>query len=369
MRISVLTSSRADFGIQVPLLGALRDDPYFDLELIAFGSHLYDRFGGTITEIHEAGYFPELELPPVLIDDDPAGIALAMARTMEQFSQVWSTHETDLAIVLGDRYEMFAAAAAAVPFGIEIAHLHGGETTLGAIDNVFRNSISHMSSIHFTAAEPYRERVVELMGEDRNIYNTGALSVDNIRALRLLSIDEILDRIGIDLSEPTALVTFHPETVNIARIEEQMAVLWNALCDIGTRYRVLVTMPNADTDAHRIRAIWQSLLSDAPFATAVESLGSLVYLSCMKHCAFMLGNTSSGYIEAAYFAKQVIDLGDRQTGRIVTPNICRSPIELRSILECVDRVATGEPCVPTQIYGDGHAASRIVRLLKDYHCG
>lgn len=367
MRITVLSSSRADFGIQLPLLHALRADPFFDLRVVAFGSHADPRFGHTVDEMVASGFAPGIVLPPVLGHDDATGIAQAMARTMDQFSAVWRDQATDMIVALGDRYEMFAAVAAALPFGIPVTHLHGGETTMGAIDNALRHSITHMAALHFTCAEPYRQRVVQLTGSEDHVHNTGALSIDNLRTMDLLGIAAIEQRFGFDLSRPTALVTFHPETAGQHNADEQWAEFTTALRAIGEVYRVLVTLPNADTHGLALRDRWKTFLSDAPFAVAVDSLGALGYLSCMKHCAFVLGNSSSGYVEASFFPKHVIDVGERQTGRIVTPNIIRCAVRSEQIMSAV-RTLEARPATPgATTYGDGHTAGRMVSLLKQFN--
>lgn len=366
MRITVLTSSRADFGIQIPLLRALDTDPDVQLSIIAFGSHADARYGHTLDEITAQGFSPARVLPPVLDGDDPAGIATAMGRTMEQFAAVWPTHRTDMLVALGDRYEMFAAVASALPFGLPVTHLHGGETTLGAMDNALRHGITHMAQVHCTCTDAYRDRVVQLLGHDRHVHNTGALSMDNLRSLELLDTATLHERYGVDLALPTVLVTFHPETATKEDHVSQWEAFSKALRSIGERYRVLITLPNADTQGMWMRQRWAEFLHDAPFATAVDSLGAQGYLSCMKHCAFMLGNTSSGYVEASWFPKWVIDVGERQTGRLVTPNIMRCPIRTADILQAVEQVR--ERSIPNFIppYGDGHAAERIVAAIKRY---
>lgn len=367
MRIAALTSSRADFGILTPLLHKLADDPDIDLGVIAFGSHLDDRFGRTVEEISAAGLGPDLALPPMFDGDRPADISRAIGQTTVQFSRVWESFDTDLIVALGDRYEMFAAVAAAVPFAIPIAHLHGGETTLGAIDNAFRHSITHMSTLHFASAEPYRRRIVELIGKDSARYavNTGALSIDQLSGSHLLSLDEVRRRTGVDMSTPTVLITFHPETASAGSTsDEQFDELEAALGAIGEHHQMLVTLPNADTTGLRLRERWTSFLADAPFAYGFDSLGSVLYLSCMRYCAFMLGNTSSGYIEASWFPKAVVDVGERQTGRIVTPNILRCPVERKAIVGAAERARTLPLGDGIDIYGDGHAAERMVGEIK-----
>jgi GDP/UDP-N,N'-diacetylbacillosamine 2-epimerase (hydrolysing) len=364
MNITVLTSSRADFGIQLPLLRALEADPQIRLSLIAFGSHADRRYGYTLDEIIAQGFSPARVLPPALEVDDAAGISSAMGRTMEQFAGIWVDHPVDTIVALGDRYEMFAAVAAALPFGIRVAHLHGGETTLGAIDNAFRHSLTHMAQLHFTAAEPYRQRVVQLTGSDAGVFNTGALSVDNIRTMHLLDATGFNERFGIDLSRPTALVTVHPETVNTHDADLHWEVLHTVLRELAGTLQVLVTLPNADTGGNTLRERIRGLGRTLAEVHAVDSLGALGYLSCVNLCTFMLGNSSSGYVEASFFNKRVIDIGDRQAGRIVTPNIIRTPFQRDPIMQAVQQ-ALNEPMVLSgHPYGDGHAAERMIAHLR-----
>ncbi|MDX9749900.1 MAG: UDP-N-acetylglucosamine 2-epimerase [Flavobacteriales bacterium] len=366
MRISLLTSSRADFGIQLPLVRALEAEPGMHLRTIAFGSHADPRYGHTVREVQEALKQAPMTLPPVLETDDPAGIARAMGATMQQFASVWAEGGTDLIIALGDRYEMFAAVAASLPFGIPVAHLHGGETTLGAIDNALRHAITHIAALHFTAAAPYRERVVRMLGHERGVHDTGALSCDNLRTMRIMDVDELRAAHGVDLGRPTVLVTLHPETVRPERADAHAEAFIEALRRVEQRYRVLITMPNADTHGTRLRKRLLHHLAGNPRAQGVESLGTAGYLACMAHCAFMLGNTSSGYIEAAWFPKPVIDVGERQTGRIVTPNIRRVPFDADRIMAAVDAIEGQGPIAPVRIYGDGHAAERMMAELRAF---
>lgn len=364
MNITVLTSSRADFGIQLPLLRALEADPAFRMSLIAFGSHADRRYGHTLDEIVAHGFTPARILPPALEDDDAAGISAAMGRTMEQFAGIWRDHPVDTIVALGDRYEMFAAVAAAMPFGIRVAHLHGGETTLGAIDNAFRHSLTHMAHLHFTAAETYRTRVIQLTGGDAGVFNTGALSIDNIRTMNLLDAAGLMERTGVDLTRPTVLVTVHPETVNIRDADIHWEVLHAVLRELAGTLQVLVTLPNADTGGHTLRERLRTLAGGLSDMHAVDSLGAQGYLSCVNLCTFMLGNSSSGYVEASFFNKRVIDIGDRQTGRIATPNIIRTPFQRDTIMQAVNR-ALNEPIVPSgHPYGDGFAAERMIEHLR-----
>lgn len=362
MRVGVLTSSRADYGIYLPLLRRMKEDTFFELELLVFGTHLSEKFGMTVKQIEMDGFKIGARIETAPESDHPGDISGSMAKTISGFANPWKKQNYDLLFALGDRYEMFAAVASSVPFIIPVAHLHGGETTLGAIDNVFRHSISCMSKIHFTATEIYKKRVIEITGSDKNVYNVGALSIDSIKGLILLTIDEFTKKYGIDLSVPTILVTFHPETVEIDKNEKYIGELLGAMKELK-QYRFVITMPNADTMGLMIRRALNKFIDENDNATGIESFGSPGYLSCMCHCSMMLGNTSSGFIEAFYFQKPVINLGNRQKGRIITPNIFNSPIEKNAILSSISKAEQFEPQKQEQIYGNGNATEKIIDIL------
>jgi GDP/UDP-N,N'-diacetylbacillosamine 2-epimerase (hydrolysing) len=364
LKIAVLTSSRADYGIYLPLLKALNADPFFDLSIIAFGTHLSPMHGETVQQIYNDGFERVIKADTMPQGDSPADIVAAMGKTLTAFSNIWPSTAFDLVVALGDRYEMFAACASTVPFGIPVAHIHGGETTLGAIDDAFRHSITQMASYHFATTEAYAQRVEELKGSFLNVFNVGALSIDNLKTLPLLSIDAFRERFNIDLSKKSILITFHPETVAFEQNRAYVAELIAALTEL-TNYQLIITMPNADTMGNMVREALQQFIANTPNAIGVESFGALEYLSCMKHCAMMLGNTSSGFVEAAFFPKWVINLGERQRGRILTPNILQTPIDKTAILNAVRKIANSDNPKPNPIYGTGNAAQRIVTILKE----
>ncbi len=363
MKIAVLTSSRADYGIYLPLLKKLWKDPFFDPELIVFGTHLSEKFGMTLRQIEQDGFPIENKVETLSASDSPGDIANSIAKTIAGFTRIWTTKNFELVLALGDRYEMFAAVSSSVPFNIPVAHIHGGETTLGAIDNVFRNSITCMSRIHFTAAEPYKNRVMELTGTKKNVYNVGALSIDSIKSLNLLTISDFKSNYEIDLSVPTILVTFHPETLDFNQNESYIRELISAMKE-KKNYQYVITMPNADTMGLMIREKLNEFVQKNKNAFSVESFGSLGYLSCMKHCKLMLGNTSSGFIEAYFFQKPVVNLGKRQEGRIITPNIFSAPIVKSEILQSLKLAEKYVPEESDSLYGNGDAASKIVTILK-----
>ena len=364
MKIALLTSSRADFGIYLPLLKLLKDDPFYKLSIIAFGTHLSLKHGETINEIINNGLVPSFTIDTLPDGDSPAAIASSMGKTIINFSKIWENNFFDIIIVLGDRYEMFAACSSVVPFGIPIAHLYGGETTLGAIDDAFRNSITQMSTYHFTSTEEYKNRVIALKDSDKNVYNIGALSIDNLKSLKLLSIAEFKSRFNIDLSIPSILITFHPETVTFEKNKEYIHELVCALKEISG-FQFIITMPNLDTLGNMIRQYLLDFVVESKNAIAVESFGALGYLSCMKYCSMMLGNTSSGFVEASYFSKYVINLGIRQEGRIITPNINTININKPNILNAIASFKKYIPIEYNGIYGSGNTADKIVSIFKN----
>lgn len=363
MKIAVLTSSRADYSIYLPLLKTLQADQFFDLRIIVFGTHLSEQFGETVKQITADGFGIALKVDTMPDSDSPSDISVAMGKTIMNFSSIWKDHQLDLVIALGDRYEMFAACASSIPFGVKIAHIHGGETTKGAIDDIFRNSISLMASYHFTTTDTYKNRVIELLGEDKNVFNVGALSVDNLSSLELLSIAEIMQKFGLDLSIPSILITFHPETVEFENNQEYIRELISALKEIAG-YQLIITMPNADTMGNMIRHELNEFISGCHYAYGIESFGTLGYLSVMKYCRMMLGNTSSGFVEAAFFNKYVINIGERQTGRILTKNIRSCAIKKNQIVTAVKNFEHIVLTEDVNIYGDGKTANRITSLIK-----
>ena len=367
MRLAVLTSSRAEYGIYRPLLEALRAEPGFDVRLFVFGTHLSPFHGFTVQQIEADGLAPISErVESLILGDSPEAISTAIGLTITKFSAVWTRwrDQLDLVLALGDRYEMFAAVAAALPLGIRIGHLHGGETTLGAIDNQFRHSITLMSSVHFTSTARHAARVAELVGSDRNVFDVGALSLSNLLSVPLYSTEEFRERFGIDLSRPTVLVTFHPETIAYERNREYARELVAALEALPEQ--VLITMPNADTLGSVIRGELERFVSRAAGkAVAVESLGTQGYFSAMRHCAYLIGNTSSGIIEAASLGRYVLDLGQRQAGRDAGPNVINVPVEKNAIVEAAARVRALGTYEGPKLYGDGSTAGRIVSHLKN----
>jgi GDP/UDP-N,N'-diacetylbacillosamine 2-epimerase (hydrolysing) len=366
VKIGILTSSRADYSIYYPLILKAMELPNTEVEIIAFGTHLSENHGYTLNHILADGFEVKHQLKNCYaLDDSPLGISLAMANTSKVFAEFWNTNKFDLVFCLGDRYEMFAAVSAAVPFQINIAHLYGGERTEGAIDDCLRHAISLMSTWHFTACEEYKKRVEELTLQKNRTFNYGHLSIDNLKRLPLLSIEDLKMKTGVDFSQPTILCTFHPETINFDQnvvFANEIALAFSELTD----HQILITMPNSDTGSQPIRDAFTKLESNNSNIHTTENLGTIGYLSAMKHCSMMVGNTSSGFVEASFFPKTVINLGERQTGRIVTSNIINTKITKQEILNAIsaNRGNTYEEG-KIQIYGNGETAISICSEIQN----
>jgi GDP/UDP-N,N'-diacetylbacillosamine 2-epimerase (hydrolysing) len=366
VKIGILTSSRADYSIYYPLIIKAMELPNTQVELIAFGTHLSKQHGYTIDNIIADGFEVKHQLDHCYaLNDSPMGISLAMANTSKVFAEFWNENQFDLVFCLGDRYEMFAAVAAAVPYQLNMAHLYGGERTEGAIDDCLRHAISLMSKWNFTACEDYKKRVEELTLQKNRTFNFGHLSIDNLKRLSLLSIEELKDKTGLDFNIPTILCTFHPETIKYdqnAVFANEIAMAFNEL----NEYQILITMPNSDTGSQPIRDTFSKLSTTNSNVYITENLGTIGYLSAMKHCTMMVGNTSSGFVEASFFPKTVINLGERQTGRIVTSNIINTNITTQEILNAIstnrlNKYNEGQ----IQIYGTGETAVLICNEIKN----
>lgn len=363
MNVIVLTSSRADYGIYLPLLKKLKADDFFNLKIAAFGTHLSEKHGNTINQIYEDGFEVAYKVETLSDGDSPEMVAKSMATTIDKFASIWAKEKSsvDLIFCLGDRYEMFAAVSASVPFNIPIAHLHGGETTLGAIDNSFRHSITSMSKLHFASTENHAKRIEQIINSDEGVYNVGALSLDNVNDIKILSLQEFKEKFNVALKHPV-LVTFHPETLAYEKNERYVNELVAALNTIDKQ--ILITMPNADTMGNIVREKLLEFAKQKQNVVTVESLGTQGYFSCISHCSFVLGNSSSGIIEAASFGKYVINLGDRQLGRDAGKNVIHCEIEKSKIIKAVQQIDQLPKLDNKNIYGDGNTADKIIKILK-----
>jgi GDP/UDP-N,N'-diacetylbacillosamine 2-epimerase (hydrolysing) len=365
IKVGILTSSRADFGIYLPLLNRFKKENFIQFELIVFGSHLSHFHGYTLADIESHGFKADYKLDTQLVGDTQEAIATSMSLCMMKFSQFWGEHSTyfDIVFCLGDRFEMFAAVIAGVPFGIRFAHLHGGETTLGAIDNFFRHAISHASWCHFTSTQKSTERLKTMLDDENRIYFVGALALDEISQLQLLSINQVKEKWGIDITYPYILVTFHPETANSADNEKYAYELVEVFKQLS-EYNLLINLPNADTAGATVRKIFLNHLGELHHVKLIESFGTLGYYTLMNYCSFLLGNSSSGILEAASFGKYVINIGDRQRGRLQSNNVLNAQIDKNEIMRAIKEIEIYDSFKGENIYYQDNVAEKIISILK-----
>lgn len=368
-KIGILTSSRADYGIYYPLLCALREHNRFDPEIIAFGTHLSPYHGFTLNQIEQDGFAVPYLISSLLLSDEENSVATSYALTAMKFADFWTEHSDDFDLVfcLGDRFEMAAAVAAGIPFGTRFAHIHGGETTRGAIDNIYRHSITLASRLHFTATEVYSSRVKEMIGSENGVYTVGSLSLDRLKTWEPEPMDLFRNQWGIDLSLPTVLMTVHPETVAPSRNRTQVEVVSGFLEKLLETWQVVITMPNVDTSNSLYRQMYEEMQKKYPETLKlVENFGSEGYFTCMKHARMVVGNSSSGIIEAASLGKYVLNFGNRQEGRQKGDNVVDVPYELPTMLNAFEEIVKKGEFQGENPYDSGGAAEMILNALKNY---
>jgi UDP-hydrolysing UDP-N-acetyl-D-glucosamine 2-epimerase len=339
--IGVVTTSRADYSGYRPLLKALQLDPDILLKLYVSGAHLSPEFGLTVRIIQEDGIeiFERIEM--LLSSDTPEAIAKSMGLGLIGFGQAFSKSRPDILVVFGDRYEMLAAALAAVPFKIPIAHLGGGELTLGAIDDALRHSITKLSHLHFTSTEEHARRVIQ-MGEDPSrVFVSGEPALDHVQDAPQLAPKELYDRFSVDVEKPFLLVTFHPVTLEYEQAEWQIGELLAALEQAS--FHVIFTMPNADTAGRIIVNRIQQWLQEHPGkGEMVENFGPDTYHSVLRRAVAMVGNSSSGLIEAPSFRVPAVNIGTRQAGRTRSENVIDAEYTQASILAAIRKASSAE---------------------------
>lgn len=363
-RVCVITGTRAEYGLLRPLMKRINENNELVLQLIVTGMHLSSEFGLTYKEIKSDGFEIEEKIEILLSSDTPVGISKSMGLAMISFAESFSRLKPDIIVVLGDRYEIFAAASAASIARIPIAHLHGGETTEGAFDEAFRHSITKMSHLHFTSTEEYRRRVIQLGEDPNNVYNVGAIGIENIRTIKLLSQKELESSINFRFGQNMALVTFHPVTLESSTAERQFKNLLDALDKI-TDLKLIFTKTNSDTDGRAINRLIDEYASrNNAKAIAFSSMGQLKYLSAMKYAKMVIGNSSSGIIEAPSFKIPTINIGDRQKGRIQAKSIinCKPTRQgiYGALIKALSQEFRQEIKNVINPYGDGLVSDKII---------
>lgn len=339
-KICFVTGTRAEYGILSRLMKSLDEDSSVDLQIIATNMHLSPEFGMTVKEIEEDGLKVDHKVEMLLSSDTAVGTVKSMGLASIGLADTYAELNPDLIVILGDRYEMLAAASSAMIFGIPVAHLYGGEITEGAYDDAIRHAITKLSFLHFTSTEEYRDNVIQMGESPDRVFWVGALGADNIGSGEIMSLSELEESLGFNLGKDFLLVTFHPVTKEPGQAEMQIKALLNSLEEVTDRHKILFTLPNSDTDGRIIgRMIRDWVQSHPDKAIAVTSLGRRRYYSALNNCKAVVGNSSSGLCEAPSFMKPTLNIGIRQQGRtqgntIVNCNPTRESIsaELRKVL-------------------------------------
>ena len=315
-KICVYTSTRAEYGLLRRVMQEIQATEPLQLQILASGTHLSPEFGMTIQEIQADCFKPDETIEILLSGDTPTAICKSMGLAMIGYGEALQRLKPDMVVVLGDRFETFCMAAAAQVCRVPLTHIHGGETTEGAIDEAFRHSITKMSHLHFASCEAYRQRIIQLGEAPDRVFNVGALGVENIRRTPLMERNELAKSIGFNLEKPYFLVTFHPVTLENSTSKEQFQALLDAM-DTFPEYNVIFTKANADTDGRVINHLIDEYAEKRPERCfVVASLGSLRYLSAMKYATAVIGNSSSGIVEAPSFKIPTVNICDRQKGRV-----------------------------------------------------
>jgi GDP/UDP-N,N'-diacetylbacillosamine 2-epimerase (hydrolysing) len=370
--ISVLTASRAEYGLLKPIIAKLRDVLDFDVRIVVTGMHLSDAYGMTFKEIEQDGYPIDMKIDILQEADTSAAVSIAMSKAIIGFAQYFESRKPDLLLVLGDRYETLAVCIAAMNARIPIAHLYGGETTEGALDEAIRHAITKMSYLHFTSTELYRKHVIQMGESPDRVYQVGAIGIENIRNMKLLTREELSKSLGIILDRPYALVTFHPVTLDKDDGEAQMEELFGAF-EWQKDLFYIFTKSNADAGGLTINRMIDEYVMKHKNACAFDSLGVLRYLSAMKYCEAVIGNSSSGLIEAPSFGVPTINIGDRQKGRLQSTSVINCNPTTEEIKKAITLARSGKykESVSRTVnpYGDGETSNKVVEVLKEYVLG
>lgn len=369
-RIGIMTGTRAEYGLLKSLMQEINKDNDLELYLIVSGMHLSPEFGMTYKEIEEDGFEINAKVEMLLSSDSPAGISKSIGLGVIGFADEFQRADLDMLILLGDRYEALSAAISALVMRIPIAHLHGGELTEGAIDEGIRHSITKMSYLHFTSTEQYRNRVIQLGENPERVFYVGALGVENIKKINLMTKEELERSIHFEIDENTVIVTYHPVTLENNTVEEQFLNLLEVL-DRNPKIRMIFTKANADTNGRIVNELIDKYAAqNSERACAFVSLGQKRYLSALKYCRIVIGNSSSGIIEAPSFGKPIINIGDRQKGRICADSVINCGYTQQEIQQAMETALTKEfenkasNC--RNPYEKENTAANIISVIKDY---
>ena len=366
-KICVITGTRAEYGLLRWVMQGIKDEPGLLLQIIATGMHLSPEFGLTYKVIERDGFQINRKVEMLTSSDTSAGIAKSMGLGLIGFADALHELKPDLIVVLGDRFEIFSAVAAALVARIPVAHIHGGETTEGSFDEAFRHSITKMSHFHFVATEEYYWRVIQLGEQPERVFLVGGLGIDGIKCVQLLDRSALEKSLDFKLGPKNLLITFHPTTLEIGTAENQMKEVLAALDSLNDTH-IIFTLPNADVGGRALIGMVQDFVAQHPNARAYTSLGQLRYLSCIAHMDGVLGNSSSGLTEVPSFKKGTINIGDRQRGRLQAASVINCEPMRDSVKRALEQLYSNsfQSNLHQVInpYGEGGASNKVVNILR-----
>lgn len=363
-RVCVVTGSRAEYGLLYGVMKGVQQDDDMELQVIVTGMHLSPEFGLTWRLIEQDGFPADAKVEMLLSSDSPVGIAKSIGLGVIGCADALDRLRPDLLVLLGDRFEMLAAAQAALVANIPIAHIAGGDTTEGAFDEAIRHSITKMSHLHLVTNEDAAQRVRQLGENPAQIHVVGSPGIDQIRRLQLLSRQELEQDLGFTFRETNLLVTFHPVTLESIPAAQQFRELLDALDLLGDEVGVILTKPNADTDGRVLISMIDDYVATRPHVRAYTSLGQLRYLSVMALVNAVVGNSSSGLYETPSFGKPTVNIGDRQKGRLQASSVFNCNTIAGEIVDAIGDALRSDCSGAVNPYGDGYSSERIVKLIK-----
>lgn len=363
-RVCVVTGSRADYGLLYWLMKEIMDEPDLDLRIIATGMHLSPEFGLTYRVIEEDGFIVDEKVEMLLSSDTPVGIAKSVGLATIGFAGALERLKPHLLVLLGDRFEMLAAAQAALVAGIPLAHICGGDVTEGAFDEAIRHSITKMSHLHFVTSGAAARRVRQMGENPQYIFNVGSPGIDNIVRLKLLGRQELEEKLGFKFRDKNILVTFHPVTLDSEPAYKQFGELLSALEGLGPDVGLIFTKPNADTGGRSIIKMIDRFVAGRSNSRAYVSLGQIVYLSVVGQVDVVVGNSSSGLYEVPSFKKPTVNIGDRQKGRLMAGSVINCEAEAAAIARSIGEAFKTDCSGTVNPYGDGNSSVKIKNIIK-----
>lgn len=365
-KVCYVTSTRADYNPMKATIHALKDCKDFDFKLVVTGMHLSSKFGNTYNDIVNDGIKDFDKVKIKLGNGSKEDMSLAIADTINKFTAYFSSYKPDLLVLFGDRFEIFGVAIAAAVLGIKIAHFSGGDITEGAIDDVFRNSITQMSCLHFPGNEDSRKRIIQMGKNSKSVFNVGEPGIENVLNINKINKKDLSEILNFDLTKDYAIVAYHPETIGNRNIEKDVYQIIDALNNYDMNY--IIVKANADAGGLIINSIWQKEAKNHKNWLFVSSLSTELFINCLRNAKVMIGNSSSGIVEAPTIGIPTVNVGNRQKGRMMAGSVIACDCKNGAISKAIDK-ALKTKNTKYYLYGNGKTSNKVVKILKKYFKG